>query len=439
MKISTLFCALALLAVTIAAEASAEARAYIPHRTTVPQLASNAEVIVVGQLDRVEDITLSVPGRDAAVHKRINDGSVQDGEDYVLREAVLTVNTILKQGATAVGAELRFVSVRQLKLAAYDADLRDGEAIYFLSRREDGRYAVHSDERGTVSVEEAAGDLNAVASFIKQHLTDDGASTAGIDRMLNAINLDGSRLSVDSAMELSWFHESYVPFMNVEQRQRILDLCKLSPPGSAERLQLLTAAGRHPADGALEGLLEIMLSDPDWSTTSLASMSLEYVDRGEAINRLLAEYEVATDTTVKTVIVRSLGLIRPKADYDGPAVRNDTLQIVNELLVPGTDKGLLREALIASRDLRSGTAHVANLKSMIENRETNGLTDTEIRGAIVALAAARGVDDDGKAVVLEEAFLKSLAEADAYYKQFVDSAILFPYTSLIDGADGKGH
>ena len=33
----------------------------------------------------------------------------------------------------------------------------------------------------------------------------------------------------------------------------------------------------------------------------------------------------------------------------------------------------------------------------------------------------------------------TMSEADAYYKQFVDSAILFPYTSLIDGADGKGH
>jgi hypothetical protein len=439
MKTKTLFCALALLATIIAGQASAEARGYSPHRTTVQQLTENAEIVVVGTLDRVENITLAEVGRDAAVHKRLNDGSFQDGEDYVRREAVLKVNTVLKGNATA-GSELTFVSMRQLKLAAYDADLRTGEAIYFISaRQEDGRYAVHSDERGTVSAAEVGGDLNTAIDYIRQQIEQGITSPLAIERMLNAITLDGSRLSVDSATELSWHHEAYVPAITTLQRDRILDLCKLSTPGSEERNQLITAAGRHPAENALDGLMSIMLTDSNWSTTSLASMSLEYVNRGNAITRLLSEYELATTDTTRMVIVRSLGLIRPKADHDGADARMRTLELVKGLLKPTTNKDLLREALIASRDLRSGNAHIADLKELIDNRDDNALTESEVKAAIVALAAARTVDANGKVTVIEESYLKSLAKADQLLAQYVDSALIFPYTSLIEGADGKGH
>src|SRR5690606_35884352 len=155
MKTKTLFCALALLTMIVAAEASAEARNYSPHRTTVQQLTDSAQVVVVGKLERVEDVELNEVGIDAAAHKRLNDGKFQDGQDYIRREGVLKVNTILK-GNADLGSELRFVSIRQLRLDNYDADLRTGEAIYFLSARaEDGRYVIHNDERGTVSAQES--------------------------------------------------------------------------------------------------------------------------------------------------------------------------------------------------------------------------------------------------------------------------------------------
>lgn len=439
MKTKTLFCALALMAIMIAGQARAEARGYTPHRTTAQQLTQNAQVVVVATLDRVENITLTETGLDAAVHKRLNDGSRQDGEDYVLREAVLKVNTVLK-GEMKGGSELRFVSMRQLKLAAYDADLRTGEAIYFLSARsEDGRYAVHSDERGTISAAEAGGDLNTAIDYVRQQLAEGVATPAAIDRMLNAITLDGSRLSVDSATELSWHHDIYLPAVGAIHRDRILDLCTLSTPGSEERNQLITAAGRLPSEGALDGLMSIMLTDSNWSTTSLASMSLEYVDRGAAIARLISEYELATSDTTRIVIVRSLGLIRPKADFDGADARILTLEIVKGCLNPMTNKDLLREALIASRDLRSGNAHIINLKDLIDNRSDNALTESEVKAAIIALAAARTVDANGKVTVIEETYLKALAASDDLLAQYVDSALIFPYTSLIEGADAKGH
>src|SRR5690606_19452894 len=131
----------------------------------------------------------------------------------------------------------------------------------------------------TVSAQESGGDLLKAVGYIQDQIKDGSVSTRAINRMLNAITLDGSRLSVDSTLELSWRHDLYAPAVTAEQRERILGLGRLSKPGSEERNQLLTAMGRLPAEGALDALLEIMLADTSWSTTSLASMSLEYVDR----------------------------------------------------------------------------------------------------------------------------------------------------------------
>jgi hypothetical protein len=439
MKTKTLFCALALLAMLVAAEASAEARNYSPHRTTVQQLTESAQLVVAGRLDRVEDIELTEAGIDAATHKRLNDGKFQDGQDYIRREGVLKVNTVLK-GNVDPGSELRFVSIRQLRFDSYDADLRTGEAVYFLSARlEDGRYAIHNDERGTVSAQESGGDLMRTISYIQQQIDDGATGLAAIERMLGAIRLDGSRLSVDSATELSWRHDSFATDISVPQRERILALGRLSKPGSEERNQLLTAMGRLPAEGALDALLEIMLGDANWSTTSLASMSLEYVDRGQAIARLLSEYELAQDDATRMVIVRSLGLIRPKLDHDGAELRTRTLNLVKGLLKAGTGNALLREALIASRDLRSQDAHVAELKALIDARDTNGLTASEVNAAIIALAAGRTVDAEGNVNCFAKDYLLALGESDPVLDQVIKSAMKFPYTTLILGADGKGH
>ncbi|MCL4729565.1 MAG: hypothetical protein KJ044_03890, partial [Planctomycetes bacterium] len=270
------------------------------------------------------------------------------------------------------------------------------------------------------------------------------AKAAFLNKMMDAIDLKGGRLSVDACVELAWNHEDYSGAMTEEQRQRVLALARLSKPGSEERNELITAVGRHKPEGGFDALMEIMLGDHAWSTTSLASMSLEYIDRGAAIVRLLQEWDAATDNGVRTVIVRSLGLIRPKADHDGPELRNRTLQIVGSLLVAGTEKGLLREALIASRDLRSEGVHMAALKTLIDERAINGLSDVEVKGAVVALAAARKViKGEGKnpdtVVVLAKDYLQALGNSDPVLKQVVDAAVKFPFTTLIAGADGLGH
>ncbi|MBE7491316.1 MAG: hypothetical protein HS108_06110 [Planctomycetes bacterium] len=443
MKTKTLFCALALMATAFAVTAHAEARNYLHYKTTALRLADQASTIVTGRLVRVDDVKVAPGNRDAARFARKDNGQWQDGQDGVRREAVIRVSDVLK-GSVAAGSELRVVSMRQLQFAAYDEDLRGGEALYFIAaRQEDGRNVVLMDERGTISAPECNNNLAAGADFVRGYLAAP-AKAAFLNKMMDAIDLKGGRLSVDACVELAWNHEDYSGAMTEEQRQRVLALARLSKPGSEERNELITAVGRHKPEGGFDALMEIMLGDHAWSTTSLASMSLEYIDRGAAIVRLLQEWDAATDNGVRTVIVRSLGLIRPKADHDGPELRNRTLQIVGSLLVAGTEKGLLREALIASRDLRSEGVHMAALKTLIDERAINGLSDVEVKGAVVALAAARKViKGEGKnpdtVVVLAKDYLQALGNSDPVLKQVVDAAVKFPFTTLIAGADGLGH
>jgi hypothetical protein len=443
MKTKTMFCALALLATVAASGLAAEASNYVPHRTTVVDLSDNAEIVVVAKLERVEDVALTEVGLDSQRYKDVDNGKTRGGQDYIRREAVLTIREVIKGNAQA-GTELRFVSMRQLKYANYDADLKNGDCLFFLSRRsEDSRLVVLQDERGTVSAAEVGGDLNRAVDFVRGHLDNGSTSAAGVQRMIQAITLSGDRLSVDCAMELSWSHTQYAPNMTEEQRQSLQTLMTASPVGSEERNQLITAVGRHKPEGALQSLLALMFADSNWGTTSLASMSLEYVDRGAAISALLAEWPNANDDTRKMVIVRSLGLIRPKAGHDGVTVRQATLDLVGSLLVAGTSSDLLREALIASRDLRAEDAHINALKKLIDERATNGLKDADVKAAIIALAAARKVvvnqsGPDAEAVLARK-YLEDLGAADPLLKQVVDVALKTPWTTLILGADGRGH
>ncbi len=439
MKLKITFCAVALMAITLAAEASAEAKNYVPHGTTVQRLSEAAGAVVVGKLQRVEDVQLAEVGIDAKRWPSRHDGKSQDGQDNIRRDGVIKVEQVLK-GNLAVGTEVHFVSVRQLKFDNYDADLKTESAIWFLhSRPEDNRITVLVDERGAVSASDVNGNFVAATDFVRDQLA--GKNT--VDHMLDAIDFQAGRLSVDCALELSWQFESYQGAMTETQRQRILSMAQVSPVGSTERNELVTAIGRYKPEGGLDGLFSIMLNDSNWSTTSLGCWALEEIDRGAAIARLLAEWpNAASDKSRQMVIVRSLGLIRPKAGHDGAQVRTDTLNLVGGLLKGSTDKNLLREALIASRDLRTEQEHVEALKKLIDERDTNGLTDAEIKAAIVALAACRKtiITQTGIAeAVYARKYLEDLAVAEPVLAQVIKPALEFPWTVLIAGADGRGH
>lgn len=444
MKTRIPFFALALLAGTLATGLQAEAKGYIEYKTTAVRLADQAQIIVTGRLLRVDNVQVSGANIDAARHKRIGEGTWQDGEAGIRREAVIQVTDVLK-GAAQSGGELRVVSIRQLKLEAYDADLREGEAVYFVhARPEDNRNIVIMDERGTISAPEVGGNIATAADYVRGYLAA-GSKGAWLQGLFTGIDLKGGRLSVDGCVELGWNHEDYSASMTPVLRERLAMLVRLSKPGTAERNELITALGRHATAETRESvagtLFEVMMSDANWSTTSLASMALEESgNRLLAINRLHSEWDMATTNEAKIVVVRSLGLIRPKADHDGAGLRTRTLQIVGGLIDSKTDRALLREALQASRDLRSESAHTAALKKLVDERGSNGLTDNEIKAAIIALSAARTVEKNlkgpDKVTVLEKEYLTALANSDPLLKQTVDAALAFPYTSMIVGADG---
>jgi hypothetical protein len=231
--------------------------------------------------------------------------------------------------------------------------------------------------------------------------------------------------------------------MNEEMRQRIVSLAQQSPRGSRERNELITCIGRYKPEGGSNALFDIMLNDDNWSTTSLGCWSLEEIDRTGTIARFIDEWpNAANDKSRQMVIVRALGLMRPKADYDGAELRNKALDIVKGVLNASVDRNLLREGLIASRDLHTEQEHIPALKKLIDEREASKLGDAEIKAAIIALAAARKIvqtEAGGAYLVFEKKYLEDLAEADPVLGQVIKPALQFPWTVLIKGADGRGH
>lgn len=449
MKTLSSFCALALAAGLIsgvfASQASAKGMHFAhPMDTTVLRLADKAAVVVVGRLTGVENITLDEPGRDGAFYKRVGDGSQQDGDPNVLRMGVLRVNETLKGASHVQDGEIRFVSIRQLQYGAYSSTLKDGNALYFLAQRQDGRLAVLSDERGIVSAPAAGGVLLPTVDFVRAYVDASALSmgarfSAMRTQIMAAIQLNGSRLSVDCATELSWNFEDYAAILTVQDKQTLVQLALTSPVGSPERPELITTLGRYKPDGATDALFTLLYSDISFSTTSLCAWALEMNDRIGSLSRMLEEYHTLSDDA-KLATIRALGLIRPKDYHDGADIRNSALALVGGLLVHTTPEPLLREALIASRDMRSGSAHVESLKNLIDNRATNGVSEHVLKGAIVALGAARIVNFDVEGnnhdQLYAEEYLLNLQKTAPELKQIVTSALKTPWTTLVTGADG---
>jgi hypothetical protein len=443
MKMKLAICAAVLTAVSVAAHVNTvEAqRNYFAPGTTVTRMTDFASTIVVGHLDRVEDVQLEEVGQDARQFPRRHEGRLQDGEEYVRRDAVIRVMHVLKGEATP-GQELRFVSMRQLRLNAYTEALRAGPTVYFLAARDsDGLMHVPSDERGTVSAADVNGNLSPVIDFVRAHLEQAMIDADSVTRLLGAINHQGGRLSVDAAIELSWHHEEYRGSFNEEHGSMIQQLLNSSKPGSKERNELITAVGRYNPAGAFGTLMDMMLEDASWSTTSLARYALNSIDRRRGIVELLEAWETAESLELQTVIVRALGQFRPRTDYDGHELRHQSLQLVGGLLKAETPRSLLLEALVASRDMRAERVHVTQLRELIDNRDTNGIDREVLRGALIALAAARTMVQSPEGmgwIVHEKEYLEKIADNDLILAQIIRPAIEMPWVQLIYLEDGIG-
>ncbi|MCC6574218.1 MAG: hypothetical protein IT462_10545 [Planctomycetes bacterium] len=451
MKTLSSFCALTLAVGLLSGAASSVVSAKAmnfstPAETTVLRLADQAEVIVVGRMTGVENTALAEPGVEGTFYKRIGDGSQQDGDPMVLRQGVLRVSETLKGDSHVPSSnEIRFISIRQLQYAAYDSGLKDGNAIYFLDVRTDGKLAIVANERGIVTPGDVGGLLLPATDFMRSYVMTSAANMNGRfsnmrTQMMSAIRLDGSRLSVDCVTELSTNFNDYANILTPQDKATLVQLMLSSAAGSVERPELIVTMGRYKPQGASDALFTILLSDTNYSTSALCCWSLEQNDRLGALGRMTEEYGTATDNG-KLAIVRAIGLIRPKLGYDGEGIRNGALNLIGSLLTSTTPDALLKEALIASRDLRSGNAHIAALKDLINNRATNGISKDAVRGAIIALAAARientDVEGNNHDQVFAEDYLLELGNTVPDLKQIVTSALKTPWTTLITDCDGN--
>lgn len=442
MKTKLAFLAVALLAGVFSASASAKPTVYIPHQSTVVRLSDQASAIVVGRLVRTENVALSVEGRDFAEFPAKGHPARADGQAFVRREAVIQVSQTLKGAEYVAGGELRVVSIRQIQFDNYDDDLKSGEAVWFAARRDDGCLMVLSQERGAISAQANGGNLNAVIDFTRncllaaQNPATRFATLKGL--LLQAIRLDGSRLSVDACVEFSWHHNDYRSFVTAADSQRLLVAAKNATPGTDERVELITTVGRYKPDGAMEDLLAMIVNDGTFTTTSIAAWAMEEIDRKTAVDMLNASFEGAP-LNQKMLVVRALGLIHPKDWHEGEAARSAAINCVKYLLNSG-DEACIREALIAGRNMWAGKELADTLKSMIDNRAHNGLTEDALKGCIIVLATHRTKTTQNEGVVEavhQRAYLNNLAVQDPALKQVVDCAILFPYTSLITDIEGR--
>jgi hypothetical protein len=442
MKTKIALVALSLLSGVFAAEASAKPTVYIPHQSTVVRLCDQAEVVVVGKLARTENIDIGEQGIDFAEFPNKGDAKHADGQPFVRREAVITVSQTLKGDSFVTGGELRVISIRQMQFDNYDDDLKAGNAIYFAFRRADGRLVVHSQERGTVSAEANGGDLNGAIDFTRDYLaasqTPATRFAAIKNSLLASIKLNGSRLSVDAALEFSWHFNDYKTLLTPQDTQQLMNAAKLATPGSDERIELITTIGRYKPDGAMPELLAMILSDATFTTTSIAAWAMEEIDKKVAVDMLNASFDGAA-LTQQMLAVRALGLIHPKDWFEGEAARATACNHVISLLNSG-DETCVLEALVAGRSLWAGKELGATLKNMIDNRATNGLSENALKGAIIVLATYRTKVTQAQGVVEvihEKAYLNNLALQEPVLKQVVDCALLFPYTSLITDAQGR--
>lgn len=442
MKTKLALCALSLLAGVFAASASAKPTVYIPHQSTVVRLCDQAEVVVVGRLARTENVSIGEQGIDFAEFPAKGDPKRADGQPFVRREAVITVSQTLKGESLVTGGELRVVSIRQLQFDNYDDDLKSGEAIYFAFRRADGRLVIHSQERGTISAQANAGDLNGAIDFTRRYLAASQTPATRFasikDALVRSIRLNGSRLSVDAALEFSWHSGDYKAHLTAADTQVLMNAAKNALPGTEERIELITTIGRYKPDGAMNELLGMVLNDATFTTSSIAAWAMEEIDRKGAVDMLNASFDGAT-LTQQMLVVRALGLIHPKDWHEGEAARTTACNHVITLLNSG-DETCVREALIAGRQMWAGKELSATLKGMIDNRATNGLTEDALKGAIIVLATYRSKVTQQQGVVEvvhEKAYLNNLALQDPALKQVVDCAILFPYTSVIVDIEGR--
>ena len=408
---------------------------YIPFMTTFRKMTANAETAVRAKLVDVVEVPVSGPNADVLLYRQNNDN------DDVRRDAILEVTKVLSDasGRDIVQGPLQVVSLAQQSLNQYPESLRAGEeAIIFLTVRHDGNLGFKNDQRGVIarenmgesSIDQVESLLQSVYGTQAEYGRDTKRLNAEMQNLLlKAFKNDGSRLSVDIAIEFGWNFDEFSSSFDESEKAQLLGFLRDSEPGSVSRRELLTAAGRVLPAGGEELIVDQIVNDGSSSVIALGSWALEMYGRVGGAQRMLDSYASLAENNHAghARLIAALGLFRPKDASGERDNRERFTDILHTTLTTTSDAAVLTESLIAARDMRYRHNELgAELERLVEDFRAQKITDTVFRRVVIALAATR-----------DEAALRSLRSLKGEFNGAIDKhielAIEQPFTVLVDG------
>ncbi|MCA8938653.1 MAG: hypothetical protein KDB07_02500, partial [Planctomycetes bacterium] len=428
-----LFLSLAIFATSLVGAANAEAAmGIIPSMSTYASQVKDAPAVVKARLVDLVETQLHTINGDGLLHRN----NVEDVTKR--RDLKLEITEVIRSadGVEITTGEFTVVSPEQRRIDQLPASMASGsEVILFLTPRTASElWEIRGNTRGILSQEDG-GDFQAVEGLVKdlagykaQAASDAGYFAQAQDRMMNEVVKFDTRLAVDALIDFGWNFNSYNAHFNASESATLLSLLEDTSAGTAMRNELITALGRTKPAGGQEALVDLLRTATDASTISLGAWALEQYGRGSSSEMLLDAYSEAAAPANQAALIRAVGLIRPKSYRASEAnARSRFVDVLRATVKSDTDGDVLKESLIAARDMRfsNDELHLNMIQILQEFR--SGVTSDEVvyKRAIVAMAATRTEQ-------AKEYLLSLKGEFSGLYDKHIDLAIMMPMHTLVD-------
>lgn len=375
----------------------------MPQESTFRKLAEYAPVVVKARLLEVVDSPFISTNNDQNADVLLY--RYNNGDENVRRDAKIEVTSVL-QGDVQPGV-MEIVSMMQMKLEQYPAELRSGqEAVFYLTKRAfDGRWEVLGEARGLLdpassggSIEDAEMTVQHVISINTQHAGNVAARRAAMqDQLMNTLRFTSGRLANDALIEFGYNWDEFQAYFSSTEKQELLDLLLESPAGSEYRRNLLVAIGRIKPAGAEPTIVNMIATDESPRIATIGSWALEQYGRGAGANLLLNRLmsTARSNVTSRARVIQALGIMRPKANRtDEASARVRFTDVLRDSLSATEDANVRREALLAARDMRLTEGELDGaLRQVMVDFSNELVSEEDFKRAIVALAATRRTDN----------------------------------------------
>lgn len=431
-------------------------RGVMPYHSTLRIMTMGSHAFVKARLGGVMDRPAPEENAEVALYRHNNPNPL------VRRDARLIVSEVLRNssGQTIGTGDLNVVSLQQRVFAQYPASLQQGEeGLFALEYREsDGLWRIVGEYRGVITAEESPDGLTPIEDearwiigLYNQHEATYGNEPVALfaslqDHMMGLVTLDGSRLSVDVLYEFSSHHNNYDAHFTGAEKAQLLSLLPLTSAGGIERQRMLHTFGFVKPEGGQQPIVDVIASDASTSTAAVGSWTLEKYGRASSLDMLLdkyaeketeagywegeEEYYEGTPPTVSCArLIQAMRLISPQSFMPGEAApRTLFLSILRRTLSPTSDPEILKESLLAARNLRCSDGELDTELKALVNDFHSGLVDESVyKRVIVAFAAARTNEANAYITGLKGDFQKR-------FDKHIDMCLtLNPFTILVDG------